>query len=387
MIWNFDMKIIIHFRPVILWIVLILPLFSCESNTSNSLSEKIYAAGVYSGGGASTVCVTETMESMKLDRDFTVTSISPSDIQNGKLDSLDVLIFPGGSGSMEYLSLGQSGAERVKEFIQQKGKGLVGICAGGYLFATTEGYPSLELLRVSTYRDHYDRGRGLIAFDLNEKGKLIFPELADFDTLYLQYYDGPIYRLNSHNPPVVLGTIQSDIATSEDDPKGLTPGKPSFLYSTYGDGRIMVTTGHPESTPGMRWMVPRMARHVLGAPLIAYDTEVVRPEINQKEILYYPDLVRLERSCRWGLYSDKDSIVLASLEQLHALRSRPSIRWSTGLLRHNSPEVRVAAARYLLETEYTDAIPDLVSASRDEEDREVLHVIEESLSGLTQIIR
>ncbi|MEA3461065.1 MAG: BPL-N domain-containing protein [Bacteroidota bacterium] len=384
------MKLIPYSRTTFLIFSIFLCFGSCKSGSDYKQLEELqslkkYAAGVYSGGGASVICVLETVEAMQLDQEFAISSISPIDIQKGKLDSLDVLIFPGGSGSKEYLSLGQSGVQKVREFARKEGKGLVGICAGGYLFATMEGYPSLQLLNAGTFRDHYDRGRGLIAFDLNDKGKEIFHELSAHDTLFLQYYDGPIYRIPQNAPPLVLGTIISDIAIRTGYPKYLTPGKPSFLTASFGEGKIMVTVGHPESTPGMRWLVPRMARYVIDAPLVTYDSTVIRPDINQKEILYLSDIIALENNSRWGLYSDQDSIVLASLKNLHSIRSRPSIRWSTGLLRHRASSVRIAAALYLMESEYTSAIPELASAARFEENPRVQAVLEEVIGKLSEM--
>lgn len=381
------MRINQSFYSGYLFIPALMLLLSCNSDRQVHNAEKAYTAGVYSGGGASAVCILETIEALKIDRDIIISMVSPADIQNGKLDSLDVLIFPGGSGSKEYLSLGQSGIEKVREFGSKRGKGLVGICAGGYLFGTTEGYPSLKLLNAGTYRDHYDRGRGLIAFDLNKKGKKIFPELSAYDTLFLQYYDGPIFKLQKENPPEVLGNILSDIATGKDDPRGITPGKPSFMTAPFGEGQIIVTTGHPESTPGLRWIVPRMARYVIGAPLKGYNSNVVRPHINEQEILYYPEEIALENSSRWGLYNENDSIVLASLKNLHSIRSRPSIRWSTGLLRHHSPTVRLAAVNYLLDTEYTYALPELVAAAREEQDPDVQTVLKEAIKQLSALIQ
>jgi len=103
----------------------------------------------------------------------------------------------GGSGSKEFNSLGQQAAELVRKFVHDDGKGIIGICAGGFLLSTTPGYPSLKIFPEPDIRDgYYDRGRGLIAFFLNEQGKEIFPELENLDTLYVQYYDGPIFKFS-----------------------------------------------------------------------------------------------------------------------------------------------------------------------------------------------
>ena len=348
-------------------------------------TSSLLQVGVYAGNGASSVCVLETLEALKIDKGIQGTAVSASDIQNGALKGLDVLFFPGGSGSKEYNSLGQASSNRVKEFAMEKGKGIVGICAGGYLFATTEGYPSLEIIKAHTYRDHYNRGRGLIGFELTPEGREIFPELQNQDTLFVQYYDGPIYNVFEPESMDVLGKITSDIATHENDPKGLTPGKPAFLTTNYGKAKVFVSVGHPESTPGMRWIVPRMARWVSDRELVSYDKSVVRPEINKKEILYFPEQISFEKENFWNLFNKDDSEIIKAIDNLNSIRSRPSIRWSIGLLRHESPEVRLAAANYLLKTEYTYAIPDVATAMRNEQDGVTKEKLNEILRKLHEI--
>ncbi len=374
---------------ILLFSLLLLFSFGCgEDNKNTALEDKnsfLLKVGVYNGNGASAVCVIETLEALKIDEGIEGIAVSPSDIQNGVLNGLDVLIFPGGSGSKEYNSLGQASEKLVKEFAAEQGKGIVGICAGGYLFATTEDYPSLEIIKAHTYRDHYNRGRGLIGFELTPAGEKIFPELKNQDTLYVQYYDGPIYEVFEPESMDILGKITTDIATHKGDPIGLTPGKPAFLTSHYGKARVFVTTGHPESTPGMRWIVPRMARWVGNQELVSYNNNVVRPEINNKEILYFPDQKKFEKENFWNLFHEDESEIIKAIDNLYSIRSRPSIRWTIGLLRHDSPEVRLAAANYLLITEYTHAIPDVMSAMHNEQDAGTKETLNKVLQELQAI--
>jgi len=375
----------------LLLLVIVLLCNACSTSTSgdekdNGSETKIHV-GVYNGNGASAVCVLETLEALKIDPEIHGREISPVDIQLGVLDDIDVLIFPGGSGSKEFNSLGQGSASIVREFVGTEGKGLVGICAGGFLFATTDGYPSLEIIHAKTIRDHYNRGRGLVSFQMNDAGREIFPELAHFDSLFVQYYDGPIYEILDSTKINVTAQFISDIATHKNDPRGITPGKPAFLTSNFGNGKVFVSVGHPESTPGMRWMVPRMARWVIDKPLIAYNKNVVRPGINHKEVLYHPDVIKFEKENYWKLFSKENSEIIEAIQNLYSIRSRPSVRWSIGLLRHQSPDIRLAAANYLLETEYTHSIADLACALEFENDQDTKKQLEQILRKLKDITR
>ena len=364
---------------------IILIFSGCSSDKPVKKENKI-TVGVFNGNGSSIVCVTETMEALKIDKEINPVEISSYDIMNGMLEKLDALIFPGGSGSQEYNNLGLQAAEKVRDFVYKDGGGIIGICAGGFVLSTTPGYPSLEILPAPDIRDgYYDRGRGLIAFNLNDKGNEIFPELSEHDSLFVQYYDGPIFNTTNSSGLDVLGNFYSDIATHTGYPKGTTPGKAVFTTSSYGNGKVFMSVGHPEATPGMRWMVPRMARWVTGNKLVPYSKNIVRPEINNKEILYYDDVIKFEKKNFWNLFNEEDSLVIKSLQNLHSIRSRPSIRWSIGLLRHQSWDVRHAAANYLLESEYTYAIPDIEAAIETEKDETNRNKLKEILSSLRSL--
>ncbi|MCD6331909.1 MAG: hypothetical protein J7L89_01410 [Bacteroidales bacterium] len=360
-------NILLMWKWIIIFLIICIP-YSCNNITTEG-DQQLLRVGVFNGEGASPVCVLETIEALRIDSGITAREISGADIISGALNKLDVLIFPGGSGSHEYNNLGQTGAEKVRNFARKEGHGLVGICAGGYLFSTTPGYPSLQITTAPDIRDHYDRGRGLIAFRLNEQGKKVFPELADRDSLFLQYYDGPMFETQNRQL-TVLGSIITDIAPHPGYPRGVSPGKPMLMNGAFGQGKYFISVGHPEATAGMRWLVPRMARWAAGRPLISYTDQLVRPGINHKDILYYPETESFEKENFWNLFNNEDSVVIQAIDNLYRIRSRSSIRWSIGLLRHHSWPVRYKAAQYLYETEYTWAIPDIEAAYRTEQDKE-----------------
>ena len=349
-------------------VLLIITLFSCSKTYTqeglNVKTGKVINVGVYNGNGASPICVLETMEALKIDRGINPKEISANDIMNGDLEKMDAIVFPGGSGSKEFNSLGQMAAEKVREFGMKKDKGIVGICAGGYLLSTTPTYENLKVLGVPHTRKYYDRGRGLIGFSLTGEGKKIFYELKNIDSLFVQYYDGPMFE--STNGLNVLATINTDIATHKGYPHNFTQGKPAFFTKKYGQGKVFVSVGHPEATAGIRWIVPRMVRWVTNNKLISYSQDLIRPELNDKDILFYSDTKKLESKLFWQLSDKNPKKVLKAIKELHKLRSRPSIRWSIGLLRHKDSDVRLTAARYLFDSEYTAAIPDLRAAVKSE---------------------
>ena len=340
--------------------------------------------GVFNGNGASAVCVIETQEALKIDKEIDVSEISPADILSDKINEYDVIFFPGGSGSKELSSMGKFGQKRIKDFIEKDGKGVVGICAGGYLLSNTPTYKSLKISSAKNIdRKHYARGRGLIEFSLNEEGLKIFPEMKG-KKAFAQYYDGPILQpVDSLNPKYTeLATYVTDIHANKGIPTGITPGKTFLFHENIGKGKIFVIAGHPESTPGMRWLVPRMARFVANSELVSYDKRWIRPEINDSAIMFVSALKKQEKKYFWKLINDTAEVQIEALIALNKLRSRPAVRWTIGLLRDDKAEVRKQAALLLKETEYSYALPDLKAALKIETDEATKKQISESIKYL-----
>ena len=338
-----------------------------QTQTTTTEKSKI-KVGVFNGNGAGAVSVIETIEALKIDKGIDAYAIAPYDIINGKLNETDAIIFPGGSGSKQLNSLGKNGKQKVIDYIKNGG-GAIGICAGAYMMCQTEGYPSLKIGDVKHLdRAHYNRGRGLIEFKLNDEGLKIFPEFKD-QPQFIQYYDGPIMApLNQEKSFRKVAEYVTDIHPNEGDPVGLTPGKLFMYHQNYGKGKIFAIGGHAESTPGIRFMIPRMARWVTGNELVSYDAKWIHPDKNHKAILFDKSLKKTEKQLFWQLFENDPAVQIQAMDSLYALRSRPAVRWNKGLLRDSNPKVRAEAARLLIQAEYTDAFNDLKASYKVETD-------------------
>jgi len=377
---------------ILIFSILIMSFFSCKTEDKDKAKNKIQdnikdeqiTVGVFNGNGSSTVCVIETIEALKIDKGINGKEISPAEICSGDISNFDVIIFPGGSGSKELNSLGKKGKKAIHSFVKN-GKGLVGICAGAYMTMSTDGYPSLKLSNMKQLdRAHYNRGRGLVEFTLTEKGTNVFPELKN-KKAFLQYYDGPVMQLKDSTikTNTEFAKFVTDITPDNYAPSGVAPGK-TFIYTEdIEKGKIIAIAGHPESTPGMRWIVPRLARFVAGKELVSYDSFFVRPEINDKAILFDRPLRKREKTLFWNLLNDTASIQISALDELHSYRSRPAVRWTIGLLRDNNANVRERAAYWLKQTEYSFALPDLKSALKIEDDEAVKKQLVETINILS----
>ena len=328
--------------------------------------------GVFQGNGGAQTCIWETIASIQLDPDMTVRTITTGNIANGVLRDLDVIIIPGGEGATQYMNLGEENMERIRNFIRS-GKGAVGICAGAYLFTDTPGYACMHINGGKAIDiEHDNRGHGISAFSLTAEGKKLFPELAKRDKSYVMYYEGPVL-VKSDSIPLpytTMAIMETDVHEEGNAPANMTNNRPFFIANEYGKGRVFSSISHPEATPGMMWMIPRMVRWTLRMPVVAYSKRVVNPDLYNREILMTKDDLRKERGYyRTFLYgSPKEKI--AALDWLQACRSWDAKRWVQGLLFDNSPAVRERAARFIAETDYLPFLSDLEAACRVERDEQ-----------------
>ena len=164
-------------------------------------------------------------------------------------------------------------------------------------------------------------------------------------------------------------------------------GKTALLANKAGKGRVFVSAGHPESTPGMRWMVPRMVRWVSGRKIVPYTAQIVRTKRDTMEILFTAERVKLEKQFFWKLVDNDPAEKIIALKKLIALRSRPALRWAIGLLRDTDKNVRLAAAKILTDSEYTPAIDDLKVAIQLEKDKKMKNELTGYLKKLEEIIK
>ena len=324
--------------------------------------------GVFQGNGGAQTCIWETIASIQLDPDMTVRTITTGDIANGALSDLDVIIIPGGEGATQYMNLGEENMERIRNFIRS-GKGAVGICAGAYLFTDTPGYACMHINGGKAIDiEHDNRGHGISAFSLTAEGKKLFPELAKRDKSYVMYYEGPVL-VKSDSIPLpytTMAIMETDVHEEGNAPANMTNNRPFFIANEYGKGRVFSSISHPEATPGMMWMIPRMVRWTLRMPVVAYSNRVVNPDLYNREILMTKDDLRKERgyyrTFLYGLPNEK----IAALDWLQNCRSWDAKRWVQGLLFDNSPAVRERAARFIAETDYLPFLSDLEAACRVE---------------------
>lgn len=185
----------------------------------------------------------------------TIDRLKPAQIAAGGLQGYDVVVFSGGSGSAQAKSLGETGRERVREFVRNGG-GYVGICAGAYLACSNFSW-GLGILNASTVSNQWRRGSGFVETEITVDGT---PILGPVKGVFLvRYNNGPILKpgtradLPAYKP---LALFRTEVAEN-DTPAGVMVHSPAQAAAPFGRGRVFVSSPHPENTPGLEHLIPR----------------------------------------------------------------------------------------------------------------------------------
>jgi hypothetical protein len=171
-------------------------------------------------------------------------------IRQGQLARYDVLIVPGGSGSMEGKGLDEKGREAIRQFVRNGG-GYLGICAGAYL--ATCDYPwALHILNARVLdKEHWNRGNAEVEIALSARGREVLG--ARDEMVSIHYAQGPLLApgQNKELPGYdTLATFRTQVAKNG-SPKDVMPGATAVAAAAFGKGRVLCFSPHPEETEGL----------------------------------------------------------------------------------------------------------------------------------------
>lgn len=354
----------------------------------------VLRVGMLDGLGSGHTNMTEAYEAARLDSRISIRYITSANIAWGVLDSLDVLIIPGGGGSMHTFSLGETNINIIKKWTENGG-GILCICAGAYALSHTPDYACFGMNGAQVVDlDHSSRGQGLCALGVTEEGKKLFPELSDLDTIHVMFENGPMLApadsaVLAESPAgdyTVFATMLSDVHVGEGFQAGISPGKPFLLGNNYGKGRVFTSIGHPEGSASFGWMIPRILFWCAQKEDMALPVEYKAPALDKEVIMSNEDLGKEGSMYRTFVYGTKEE----KLEGFSWMMNHPSWSmktWVSGLLYDKEPEVRSAAAAYIGSFELLTAKKDLEAACALEQDPQVKAVMQKSVQTINSLYR
>lgn len=190
---------------------------------------------------------------------FSTQRVKAEDIRGGVLQRFDVLIQPGGSGSKQAETLGESGRAAIRKFVEGGG-GYLGICAGAYL-ASADYTWSLGILDAKVLdRKHWARGNGDVQMRLIEPAPALLGSKESVVTV--AYAQGPL--LAPGGKPEIpdyeeLATFETEIAKNG-APEGVMKGTTAAARAPFAQGRVFCFSPHPERSPGLEPFVAAAVR-------------------------------------------------------------------------------------------------------------------------------
>ncbi len=174
---------------------------------------------------------TQALENMFLWMNATVNIVYAFQIQNGTLDSYDLIAFPGGSAPIYFQSLGDEGLDIVRDFVRNGGS-YFGIC-GGSMFGTNAG---LGLFN-GTYSNAIN-GSGIYLTEMyvnrNSTGPDLTTEPESYQTMY---WDSSYFYSDDMSNVIPISTYPSN-------------DRPGMIALTYGEGTVFLSSPHPEYEEG-----------------------------------------------------------------------------------------------------------------------------------------
>jgi glutamine amidotransferase-like uncharacterized protein len=217
---------------------------------------------LYDAEGSTGKGVPRVKELLGKEKDVELVVFKPEDIRAGKLAGFNVVMFTGGSGSKQAEAIGEEGRAKVREFVEGGG-GYIGICAGAYLACSGFSW-GVKVLDAKTASPKWRRGEGNVKLELTERGREVFgASSGQFD---VRYVNGPILvpagaeLLPDFEP---LAHFRTELAKN-DTPVGVMVNSPAIVAGNCGKGRVLVSSPHPEQTPGLEHFVAKAVRWAAG---------------------------------------------------------------------------------------------------------------------------
>jgi len=210
---------------------------------------------IYRGSGAPDGSVENVKRRVDSIPGATVTVLAAEEVGSTDLKAFDVVVFPGGAARSQAKAIGEAGLKNVREYVRNGG-GYVGICAGAYLACSNFDW-SLQLLNASTVSPKWARGSGYLDMELTPDGRGLLGNASG--TFKVRYNNGPVFKpgdkpeLPTYTP---LAFFRSEVAENG-TPVGVMVNSPAQAIGTFGQGRVFISSPHPENTPGLEHLIPR----------------------------------------------------------------------------------------------------------------------------------
>jgi glutamine amidotransferase-like uncharacterized protein len=244
------------------WVIAAQFVFLCSVHALGVHADDLIRVALFDDVGSTGKGVPLVTEQLSKQSDVRVVKVKGVDIANAGLKDYDVVLFTGGSASKQSATLGRAGCEEVRRFVRDGG-GYLGICAGAYL-ALSGSEKWLGLVDGKTKSHKWQRGSGKVEMEVLPLGKdLTGLPVRRTD---IRYVNGPVFApANQDEIPdfETLALFRTELAKN-DSPAGIMVDSPAMVRGSFGKGRVLISSPHPEQTAGMEHVVERAVRWLAG---------------------------------------------------------------------------------------------------------------------------
>jgi len=233
------------------------------SPVTRAADAKPIRVALYDDQGATGKGIPRVTEILGKTGDIQITLFKAADLP-GVLQDKDAVIFTGGSGSKQGNAIGEAGRAAVQHFVHEGG-GYLGICGGAYLACSRFSW-GLGLLDAETVSSKWRRGAGQVQIEITPAGQHLTTLPAGIRDI--RYDNGPIIKPAGRTdlaPYEPLAFFRTELA-EHDTPPGAMVNTPAIVQGLFGKGHVIISSPHPEQTPGMDILVERVVRSVAGHP-------------------------------------------------------------------------------------------------------------------------
>ena len=208
----------------------------------------------------------------------TLTLLKGDDLVKGKLKGLDLVVMPGGSSQLQMTSMTPAGVKALQDFVKNGGS-YVGVCAG---FHITLNRPERAQLMPYTYQQDRVGHKGTPLIQLTAEGKKMLN--TDLDKIYVTYSKGPVAKEAQWDKGTckTLAVYKSSVAPNNRLGKSFY-GTPAMIGGTYGKGKVIATSFHPEYKLETQHMVGELVYAVTGVKLTP---KLPQPEFKPLHVAY-----------------------------------------------------------------------------------------------------
>ena len=217
---------------------------SCAAmGSAKAAPQKKVRVGLYVDTGASGNGVFHLASLIAHSPQTELVTLLASDIRNGKLNEIDILVMPGGGSTTQCVTIGEKHHDKIRDFLRNGG-GYVGTCAG--MFNVLQIPKRLKLL---PFNRHGGAGSSTAYVSVNitpEGAKILGIEPGVRKS---RYSGGPVaYPVKDakcEGTGVVLATFKQAVS-KQPQQAGKFIGGTAWVYGTFGKGKVVATSFHPE---------------------------------------------------------------------------------------------------------------------------------------------